>query len=106
MVDKKIRVLVFPIGSVGLVQEIEPTLAEMYRLTESSIVQFVPYDHGAELVCDEHGKFNGAQPNRVLWNGRDVAMGPIFFIGPADEEGNSTSLTDEQIQKLKEEFDG
>jgi len=103
---QKIRILLFPVGSVGLVQEHVLTLDKMYELAKCNLIQAVPYNHGTELWCDEEGKLNGALPNRKLWDGRDVAFGPIFFTGPADLEGNTTSLTDEQIKLLKEEFDG
>ena len=106
MADKKLRALVFPIGSVGLVQEIDPGLDSMQSMVGEGYIQMVPYNYNTTLVCNEEGKLNGQQPNRPAWGGRDVIFGPFFFVGPADDEGESISLTDEQIQKLKEEFDG
>ena len=101
----KLRVLVFPVGKPGEVQEIDPGLDSMQRMVGKGYIQMVPYAHNTTLVCNEEGKLNGQQPNRPAWGGADVIFGPFFFVGPADDEGDSMSLTDEQIQKLKEEFD-
>ena len=102
---KKLRVLVFPVGKPGEVQEIDPSLKSMQSMVGKGYIQMVPYANDTTLVCNEEGKFNGLPANRPAWGGADVIFGPFFFVGPADGEGNSTSITDEQIQKLKEEFD-
>ena len=105
MTDKKRRVLVFPIGGPGEIKEIDDGLEAMQALVGGGYIQMVPYKHGAEMVCDEEGKISGLPLNRPAWEGADVIAGQFFFIGSPDDEGACTSLTDEQIQKLKEEFD-
>ena len=102
---QKLRVLVFPVGKPGEVQEIDPSLASMQNMVGKGYIQMVPYMFDTTLVCNEEGKLNGQQANRPAWGGRDIIFGPFFFVGPPDGEGESMSLTDEQIQKLKEEFD-
>jgi hypothetical protein len=105
MADNKITVLVFPVGKPGEVQQIERTLDAMQALVGGGFIEMVPYAVGTALVCNEEGKLNGMPPNRPAWGGQDVICGQFFFVGPADDEGNSTSLNDAQILKLKEEFD-
>lgn len=105
MADNKLRVLVFPVGKPGEVQELDPTLDAMQALVGGGLIQMVPYAVGTTLVCNEEGKFNGMPANRTAWQGHDTIHGQFFFIGPADDEGNSTSLNEAQIRKLKEEFD-
>lgn len=101
-----IKILVVPVDGAPEVQEHETLpLKKMQELVGGGYIQMVPYLGGnVSLVCDEEGKFNGAKPNRPLWGGDDYAYGPIFFVGD-DEEGESASLTDEQIAKLKVEFE-
>lgn len=101
---KKIRVLVIPVGKPPEVREIEDSLEGMYAVCGDPI-QMVPYLDGAvDMVCNEEGKFNGLKPNRPAWEGYDLIFGDFFFAGSVDSEGESTSLTDEQIDKLTKEF--
>jgi hypothetical protein len=104
---KKIRVLVVPVGQPPEVQEYEKLdLAQMQALVGGGYIQMVPYLGGdVDLVCDEEGKLKDLEPNRPLWGGHDYAYGQFFFVGGADDEGESTSLTDEQITKLTVEFE-
>ena len=58
------------------------------------------------LVCNDEGKINGSEPNRVVYSDGepiDVIFG-TFFICAEDEEGEFVSLTEEKIQHYKELF--
>jgi hypothetical protein len=101
MSDRKIRVLVCRVGEQPRVEEIEPTLRGMRSIVDGYL-QCVPLEDGVDLWCDEEG---GPLCKNLPFS-RDVAPssargyhhlhGP-FFLTRHDDEGEATSLTDEDI---------
>ena len=67
----------------------------------------ITYHYEPELlVCNDEGKINGSEPNRVVYfDGEpiDVIFGTFFICGE-DEDGDFVSLTEEKIQHYKELF--
>ena len=58
-----------------------------------------------ENVCvllNDDGKLIGLDGNRRLWNG-DIIAGTFYVCG-SDNEGNLTSLNDEQIERYSQMF--
>lgn len=55
-------------------------------------------ESGVDLWVNEEGKLIGLKPNFMIFDGQDVAVGPIFFAS-SDEEGETVGLTDEQVEK-------
>lgn len=53
-------------------------------------------EQGIDLYVNEEGKFNGCEPNFTIYDGRDLVMGPVFFVA-SNEEGETVSLTDAQV---------
>ena len=52
---------------------------------------------GIDLYVNEEGKFNGCKPNFQIFGGRDLVMGPVFFVS-SNEEGETVSLSDSQVE--------
>lgn len=63
-----------------------------------------------QMVVNEEGKLNGLEPTMAIpyldeWEGclddgvapADIAVGPVLFVGPADEDGNLTGISDEDM---------
>lgn len=110
MANKR-KIILFPVGGMGVVEEVDLTLANMQAMVGGGSIQMVPYRLNGErrahieLVCNEDGKSNGLEPNRPAWGGTDLIFGPFFFVGAGDDEGVSTGLSDDQIAALRAEFD-
>lgn len=54
-------------------------------------------------VCNDEGKLLQLPPNRWLWGGQDLLVGPAF-IAAGDEEGNLCSLSDAMLEKYTNLF--
>lgn len=59
-------------------------------------------DEDVALICNEEGKMYGMPLNRDI--GYDIIAGTFIIAGEVDEEGEFTSLTEEQIEKYKNRF--
>lgn len=104
MTEKKTaRVLVVPLNKQPEVQEIVPDLETLQALVDGYI-EIVPYgSNGVDLVCNEEGKYNGQEPNRAVWGGKDVIFGQ-FVLLRHDDEGNCVGLSEQDIARFKKEF--
>ena len=99
----KARVLVIPPNKAPEVREITPDLETLQGLVDGYI-EIVPYgSNGVDLVCNEEGKFNGCEPNRPVWSGKDVIFGQ-FLLVRHDDEGNCIGLSDQDIERFSKEF--
>ncbi|PWL55837.1 MAG: hypothetical protein DBY38_00665 [Clostridium cadaveris] len=94
------RVLIVQPQIRPYVAEIEEGLKPMQEIVGGSI-EMVDLDENTSLVCNEEGKIIGLEGNRRI--GRDIIAGTFFLCG-FNEDGESISLTDEQISKYYERF--
>ncbi|MBP2033384.1 hypothetical protein J2Z42_002087 [Clostridium algifaecis] len=94
------RVLIVQPQVRPYVAEIEEGLKPMQEIVGGSI-EMVDLDENTNLVCNEEGKIRGLEGNRRI--GRDIIAGTFFLCG-FNEDGESISLTDEQISKYYERF--
>ena len=54
-----------------------------------------------DIVCDDEALLKSEPlPRAVCRNAREVLFGNIFICGLADDEGNLTSLGDDDVEKL------
>lgn len=67
------------------------------------LIEIIDIDERTCILCNEEGKLIGLMPNRRL--GDDIICG-IFYVTGQNEEGDLTSLTDEEIRHYSEMFDG
>ena len=94
------RVLIVQPQVRPYVAEIEEGLKPMQEIVGGSI-EMLDLDENTNLVCNEEGKIIGLEGNRRI--GRDIIAGTFFLCG-FNEDGESISLTDEQISKYYERF--
>lgn len=94
-----IRVLLFPVGESPITKDIDGSLESMQDLVHG-MIQIVPVAKGLDLVCDEEGKFNGAEPNRLVPELQDVICGP-FFVTAHDDEGEARSLSELELAQAR-----
>ena len=96
----KIKVLYKRVGREPEVIEIENTLQAMQSLV-GGFIEVIPYDY-YELVCNEEGKIMGLYPN--VGFDYDVINGNFFIANDDYETGDFASLTDKNIEKIKEDL--
>lgn len=92
---------------IAIVTKIENKLETMQNIVGGLIQVIYPFDDNVALVYNDEGKINNLPYNRRLLDRKgnllDIIAG-TFFICSFDEEGNFTSLTDEQAEKYKNIF--
>ena len=76
-------------------------LTAMQALVGGNIETYYGFP-GVTLFLNEDGKFNGSQPNFHVVG--DVIMGDVFVTGLADDEGESTGLTDAQAVTISHQL--
>lgn len=99
-----IRVLVVPVIDPMRVEEIDGSLESLQRLLDGGYLRAVPGVQNAMALCDDDGLMKGLLYNehgtslaRALgWVPLpgDHLVGSVVFTGPADEDGETTSVTD------------
>ena len=100
-----INVLIVEPYKLPYEKEIPNTLEAKQKIVGGYIEQTcILDDDSVFLICNEEGKINGMRPNRDI--GYDIIFGPFIIVGDSDENGNYTSLSEEQIEKYKKKFDG
>ena len=98
--SKKIKVLYKRVGREPEVVEMENTLQSMQSMV-GGFIEVIPYDD-YELVCNEEGKIMGLYPN--VGFDYDVINGNFFIANDDYETGDFASLTDKNIEKIKEDL--
>ena len=66
------------------------------------LIEIIDLDRRTCLLCNEDGKLIGLMPNRRV--GDDIICG-VFYVTGQNEDGDLTSLTDEEIRHYSEMFD-
>ena len=83
------------------VREIDDTLEAKQELV-GGLIEVVPYKEGLLLVCNEEGKILNQKPNIDI--GYDYIAGNCFVIGDDFENSGFKSVTEEQIEGIKEDL--
>lgn len=92
-------------GNVPEVIEFKEGYKELQRLVEGDFEMPALFDD-VDVVLNEEGKFNGSDPNRLLYyKGQliDILFGNIVIVD-ANEEGETISLSEEKINKYMKIF--
>jgi hypothetical protein len=92
------KVVLKKVNKEAEVVEIENTLEGLQGIV-GGYIEVVPVGSGILMICNEEGKFNGSEPNFNM--GYDTIMGDVFFT-KGDEEGEFTSLDEEEIEAVFE----
>ena len=78
---------------------------ELQRLVEGNFEMPYLFDD-VDIVVNEEGKFNGSEPNRLLYyKGQliDILFGNILIVD-ANDEGETISLSQDKINKYMKIF--
>jgi len=97
-------ILVRP-GNAPEVIEFNEGYKELQRLVEGNFEMPALFDD-VDVVLNEEGKFNGSDPNRLLYyKGQliDILFGNILIVD-ANEEGETVSLSEDKINKYMKIF--
>lgn len=80
------------------------TLRAQQKLVNGHIeVFYLNDDKDACVICNDYGKFDkSCEPNRCL--GNDIIHGSFLICGNDMENGDFISLSTEQVEKYKEQF--
>lgn len=96
---EKIKILIVEPYKEPYIKEIEHKLEKMQEIV-GGLIEFVELGENVDLICNEEGKIHNLEINRIITN--DIVCGTFFIAG--QKEGDTISLTDEQIKKYTEYF--
>lgn len=96
---EKLRIVFKEVGKDPVVMEIEDTLEAKQKLV-GGLIEVVPYKEGILLICNEEGKLENLKPNIDI--GYDYIAGNCFVVGDDFENAGFKSVTDEQVEILKD----
>lgn len=97
--SNKIRILVVAPTKEPKQIKIEHTLKNLQEIV-GGLIECVELEHNVDLICNEEGKINNLELNRVV--GTDVIAGTFIVAGY--HLGNTISLSKKQIKKYKNIF--
>lgn len=90
------------------ITETDKSLAAMQEIV-GGLIQVLTIDDGVCIVCNEEGKIDGLELNRGLKdkNGElwEIIAGTFFIVGDDYETGDFISLTDEQAECYRKQFE-
>ena len=92
-------------GKTPEVIEFPEGYKELQRLVEGNFEMPYLFDD-VDIVVNEEGKFNGSDPNRLLYyKGQliDILFGNILIVD-ANDEGETISLSEDKISKYMKIF--
>ena len=95
----KIRILVIEPSKEPYQLKIEHTLENMQNVV-GGLIEFIELEPSVDLICNEEGKIDGLELNRIV--GNDIIAGTFFIAG--QHQGETISLSKKQIRKYKEIF--
>lgn len=97
--EKELRVVLKKVGENPEIMNIENTLEAKQKLV-GGLIEVVGLTKDILLICNEEGKIENLQPNLLF--DYDYIAGDCFFVGDDYSNGDFKSLTDEQIEEVKD----
>lgn len=106
MKEKIIEVLMVEPGKEPSVTTLNNSLESLQEAVSIcadciGLIEIIPIDDDALILCNEEAKLIGLEPNRRLWS--DVLCG-VFYVVSQDEDGNLCSLSAENMEYYKKLF--
>lgn len=102
----KIKIIHVTPGKKPKIRETATDIKSLHELVGGYFQAVCPWDDPVILVCNDEGKIEGMEPNRVLENedgeALDVITGPFFLCGAGEEE--FASVPEELIPKYEALF--
>lgn len=97
--EKNLKIVLKKVGENPEIMKIENTLEKKQELV-GGLIEIVPVLEDVLLVCNEEGKLDNLLPNLIF--PYDYIAGDCFFVSDDYENGDFKSLTDEQIEEIKQ----
>ena len=97
--NEELKIVLKKVGEEPKIMNIENTLEAKQKLVNGWI-EVVSVTDDILLVCNEEGKLENLPPNLLF--DYDYIAGDCFFIGDDYDNADFKSLTDEQIEEIKE----
>lgn len=97
--EKDLRIVLKKVGENPEVMNIENTLEAKQKLVDG-LIEVVSITNDILLICNEEGKLDNLPPNLLF--DYDYIAGDCFFIGDDYKNEDFKSLTDEQIEEVRE----
>ena len=97
--EKELRIVLKKVGEIPEIMNIENTLEAKQKLV-GGLIEVVSVTDNILLICNEEGKLENLFPNLVF--DYDYIAGDCFFVGDDYENGDFKSLTNEQIEEIKD----
>lgn len=109
LAQERISVLLIQPKQKPRVVEIPNTLEAMQKLVGGNIEEYMPFNDGVALVCNEEGKMMGLPPNRAIYaNGSkqvsDVIIGNFFLVRSNLEAEKYESLPQDLMKEYAKKF--
>ena len=106
MKEKIIEVLMVEPGKEPSVTTLNNSLDSLQEAVSigadyRGLIEIIPIEDDALILCNEEAKLIGLEPNRRLWS--DVLCG-VFYVVGQDDEGNLCSLSAKSMEHYKEFF--
>ena len=97
--NNKIRVLIVKPNKEPYQAKIEHSLESLQEVVEG-LIEIVELENNVDLICNEEGKINNLELNRLVFN--DIIAGTFIITG--QHKGETISLSRKQIKKYKKVF--
>ena len=105
--SEKLSIVICEVGKEIREGTVEDKLESLQNLVGGNI-EFFDLDDEISIICNEEGKINGLELNRVIRDEDnqiiEAIAGDFFIVGNDYKTGNLKSLTPEQIEKMTEKF--
>lgn len=106
--NEKITVLLVEPGKYPKPIEIEDTLEAMQEVVGGDIEEYMPFDDEVAIICNEEGKMNGSELNRVVYSKDkqilDVIAGKFFVAYAPFESESFLSMPKDLMKKYEDKF--
>lgn len=103
MPEVKVKSVVKEPGKEAEIKDITIKLENLQKLVKG-MIEIIPFPgiEGLDIILNEEGKLINLDPNILIPEYNDMAVGPIIVLGFDEDKGDHRSLSEEEIKKVKE----
>lgn len=91
------------------VVEIPDSLEAMQKLVGGNIEEYMPFEDDVAIICNEEGKIEGLDANRLIVDDSgeacDIICGDFFLVFAPVESERFLSMPPEKIEKYMKKFE-
>ncbi|OQC17223.1 MAG: hypothetical protein BWX72_00442 [Firmicutes bacterium ADurb.Bin080] len=103
MAETKVKAIVKEPGKEAEIKEVIIKLESLQKIVKG-MIEIIPFPdiEGLDIILNEEGKLINLDPNILIPEYNDLAVGPIIVLGFDEDKGDHRSLSEEEIKKVKE----